>query len=71
MNATGTALQGKHTVEASELYMAFELGEKSLLRWLGDGRHGAVRERSTLSLLANPFCGHRKFQHLVSSRDLS
>ena len=24
MNASGTALQGKHTVEASELYMAFE-----------------------------------------------
>ena len=28
MRASGTALQGKHTVEASELYMAFELGEK-------------------------------------------
>ena len=28
MNASGTALQGKHTVEASELYMAFELSEK-------------------------------------------
>ena len=37
MNATGTALQGKHTAEASELYMAFELGEKSWKLALGDG----------------------------------
>jgi hypothetical protein len=29
MNASGTALRGKHTVEASELYMAFELAEKN------------------------------------------
>jgi transposase len=36
MNASGTALQGKHTVEASELYMAFELGEKSWKLSLGD-----------------------------------
>jgi transposase len=37
MNATGTTLQGKHTVEASELYMAFELGEKNWKLALGDG----------------------------------
>ena len=42
MNASGTALQGKHTVEASELYMAFELGEKN---WkLVAGRRGAQPE---------------------------
>ena len=37
MNASGTALQGKHTAEASELYMAFELGEKNWKLALGDG----------------------------------
>jgi len=37
MNASGTALQGKHTVEASELYMAFELSEKNWKLSLGDG----------------------------------
>jgi transposase len=37
MNASGTALQEKHTVEASELYMAFELGEKNWKLSLGDG----------------------------------
>jgi transposase len=37
MNASGTALQGKHTVEASELYTAFELGEKNWKLALGDG----------------------------------
>ena len=37
MNASGTALQGKHTVEASELYMAFELSDKDWKLALGDG----------------------------------
>jgi transposase len=37
MNASGTALQGKHTVEARALYMAFELGEKNWKLALGDG----------------------------------
>src|ERR1700730_18199004 len=37
MNASGTALQGKHTAEANELYMAFELGEKNWKLALGDG----------------------------------
>jgi transposase len=37
MNASGTALQGKHTAEASALYMAFELGEKNWKLALGDG----------------------------------
>ena len=37
MNASGTALQGKHTVEASELYMAFELSEKNWKLSLSDG----------------------------------
>jgi transposase len=37
MNASGTALQGKHTVEARELYMALELSEKNWKLSLGDG----------------------------------
>jgi len=37
MNATGTTLQVKHTVDACELYMAFELGEKNWKLSLGDG----------------------------------
>jgi len=37
MNASGTALQGKHTAEASELYMAFELSEKNWKLALGNG----------------------------------
>ena len=45
MNASGTALQGKHTVEASELYMAFELGEKNWKLSLGDGARGQVATR--------------------------
>jgi transposase len=43
MNASGTALQGKHTVEASELYMAFELGEKNWKLSLGDGARSPSR----------------------------
>jgi transposase len=43
MNASGTALQGKHTVEVGELYMAFELGEKSWKLSLGDGAHSPSR----------------------------
>src|SRR3989449_1859171 len=43
MNATGTVLQGKHTVEASELYMAFELGEKNWKLSLGDGARSPSR----------------------------
>src|SRR5271167_3307947 len=37
MNASGTALHGKHTAEASQLHMAFELGEKNWKLALGDG----------------------------------
>ena len=37
MNATGTALQGKHTVEASELYKPFQLSEKNWKLALSDG----------------------------------
>jgi len=37
MNASGAALQGKHTVEASEVYMAFELSDKDWKLALGDG----------------------------------
>ena len=40
MNASGTALQEKDTVEASELYMAFELAEKNWKLSLGDGARG-------------------------------
>jgi hypothetical protein len=48
MRASGTALQGKHTVEASELYMAFELGEKNWKLSLGDG----VRSPSRYTVVA-------------------
>ncbi len=48
MNASGTALQGKHTVEASELYMAFELSEKDWKLALGDG----VRSPSRYTIAA-------------------
>jgi transposase len=43
MNASGTALQGKHTVEASALYMAFELSEKNWKLSLGDGARSPSR----------------------------
>jgi transposase len=45
MNASGTALQGKHTGEASELYMSFELGEKNWKLSLGDGARPTSPER--------------------------
>ncbi len=48
MNATGTTLQGKLTAEASELYMAFELGEKNWKLALGDG----VRSPSRYTVVA-------------------
>jgi transposase len=48
MKATGTTLQGKHTVETSELYMAFELAEKNWKLTLGDG----VRSPSRYSVAA-------------------
>ena len=55
MNASGTALQGKHTVEANELYMAFELAEKNWKLSLGDGArspsHYAVAAGDTAALL--------------------
>jgi transposase len=43
MNASGTALQGKHTVEAGERYMAFELSEKHWKLSLGDGARSPSR----------------------------
>src|SRR5215467_11292727 len=43
MNASGTALQEKHTVEASELYIAFELSEKNWKLSLSDGVRGPSR----------------------------
>jgi transposase len=55
MNASGTALQGKHTGEASELYMAFELGEKNWKLSLSDGArspsHYSVTAGDTAALL--------------------
>ena len=42
MNAPGAA-QGKHTGEASELYMAFELGEKNWKLALSDGARSPSR----------------------------
>ena len=53
MNASGTALRGKHTARASELYMAFELGEKNWKLALGDG----VRAPSRYSVTAGDTCG--------------
>jgi len=43
MNASATALRGKHTATPSELYMAFELGEKNWKLALGDGVRGPSR----------------------------
>src|SRR6266513_2291145 len=55
MNASGTALQGKRTVESSELYMAFELGEKNWKLSLGDAArspsHYTVAAGDTSTLL--------------------
>jgi len=55
MNASETALQGKHTGEASELYMAFELGEKNWKLSLSDGArspsHYTVAAGDTTALL--------------------
>jgi transposase len=48
MNASGTALQEKHTAEASALYVAFELGEKNWKLALGDG----VRSPSRYTVVA-------------------
>src|SRR5262249_54516198 len=53
MNASATALRGKHTATASELYMAFELGEKNWKLALGDG----VRTPSRYSVAAGDTCG--------------
>jgi len=53
MNASRTALQRKHTGEASELYMAFELGEKNWKLALGDG----VRTPSRYSVTAGDTSG--------------
>jgi transposase len=43
MNAPGTALQGKLTGAAGQLYMAFELGEKNWKLSLSDGARGPSR----------------------------
>src|SRR4029077_18423868 len=55
MNASRTALQGKHTGEAGELYMAFELGEKNWKLSLSDGArspsHYSVTAGDTAALL--------------------
>jgi transposase len=55
MNASGAALQGKHTGEASELYMALELGEKNWKLSLSDGArspsHYTVAAGDTAALL--------------------
>jgi transposase len=55
MNASRTALQGKHTGEASELYLAFELGEKNWKLSLSDGArspsHYSVTAGDTVALL--------------------
>jgi transposase len=55
MNASRTALQGKHTRESGELYMAFELGEKNWKLSLSDGArspsHYSVTAGDTAALL--------------------
>jgi len=55
MNATETALQRKHTGEAGEVYMAFELGEKNWKLSLSDGArspsHYTVSAGDTVALL--------------------
>jgi hypothetical protein len=48
------ALQGKHTVEASELYMAFELSEKNWKLSLGDGVRSRTSSRTDKNSPAIP-----------------
>src|SRR5215471_9424372 len=47
MNASGTAVQQKHTATPSELYMALELGEKSWKLALSDGTRSPSRHAVT------------------------
>src|SRR5215470_20325289 len=47
MNASGTAVQQKHTATPSELYMALELGEKSWKLALSDGTRSPSRHALT------------------------
>jgi transposase len=55
VNVSGAALHGKNTGEAGELYMAFELGEKSWKLSLSDGArspsHYTVAAGDTAALL--------------------
>src|SRR5229473_2186193 len=55
MNASGAALHGKNAGEASELYMAFELGEKNWKLSVSDGArspsHYTVAAGDTAALL--------------------
>lgn len=55
MNVSRTTLQGKHTGEANQLYMALELGEKSWKLSLSDGArgpsHSSVTAGDTAGLL--------------------
>ena len=43
MNAPETALPGKHTGAAGQLYMAFELSNRKWLLVVSDGARGASR----------------------------
>jgi len=43
INASGTALQGKHTAAARELHVSFELGEKNWKIALSDAAHTLSR----------------------------
>ncbi|MBB3004822.1 hypothetical protein FHX57_007208 [Paraburkholderia tropica] len=43
MDASDTALRGQNTTAVDQLYMAFELGEKSWKLSLGDGRRAPSR----------------------------
>ena len=56
MNACETALQQKHTGEARELYMAFELGEKNWKLALSDGfwLHRWLIEHGIYNIVVDP-----------------
>jgi transposase len=58
MSTTQTVPQGKDTAIQDELYMSFELGDKSWKLTISDGRRGpsrfSVRAGDTAAVLALP-----------------
>jgi hypothetical protein len=80
MNAPETALPGKHTGAAGQLYMAFELSDRKWLLVVSDGARGASRytvdagdQRAVLDAIARakvdrtPKCGHHELRKALST----